>query len=140
QRASGQCAGEQHGGEFTWEPVSDHGAVLSVECEPSSEAEASVAGCVAVAGACAPKSLGLVLNIDNTTTKKVGTKITANGVAANMPPITPIPTAFWLAALAPEARAKGRTPRIKANEVMRMGRNRKRAASTVASSSLARPA
>ena len=41
--------------------------------------------------------------------------------------------AFWLAALAPVATASGTTPSVKASEVMRIGRKRSLAASTVAS-------
>src|SRR5690606_36946023 len=68
-----------------------------------------------------PSRRGLVLNRLSTTTKKVGTKMTANGVAASMPPSTPMPTARWLAAPAPVAIASGTTPRMNASEVMRMG-------------------
>ncbi|MNI75670.1 hypothetical protein D3C73_1318450 [compost metagenome] len=70
------------------------------------------------------------MNRPRTTTKKVGTKITANGVAASMPPNTPRPTARWLAAPAPVAMASGTTPRMNASDVIKIGRNRSLAAST----------
>ncbi|MNZ85505.1 hypothetical protein D3C78_1042990 [compost metagenome] len=50
-----------------------------------------------------------------------------------MPPITPVPIACWLAELAPLAIASGTTPRMNASEVMTIGRRRRRAACTVAS-------
>ncbi|MCY1410294.1 hypothetical protein D9M71_256600 [compost metagenome] len=50
-----------------------------------------------------------------------------------MPPITPVPMACWLAELAPVAMARGTTPRMKAREVITIGRRRRRAARTVAS-------
>ena len=49
-----------------------------------------------------------------------------------MPPITPKPMAAWLEAPAPEASASGTTPRMKASEVMTMGRKRSRAACSAA--------
>ena len=54
-------------------------------------------------------------------------------VAVDTPPRTPMPIAFCAAAPAPVATASGRTPRVKAIEVIRIGRSRRRAASTVAS-------
>jgi hypothetical protein len=45
-----------------------------------------------------------------------------------MPPITPTPIAHWLAAPAPLANARGSTPRMKAMDVITIGRKRKRAA------------
>ncbi|CFO00475.1 Uncharacterised protein [Bordetella pertussis] len=51
-------------------------------------------------------------------------------MAASIPPSTPIPTARWLAAPAPVAMASGTTPRMNASDVIRMGRKRRRAAST----------
>src|SRR5690606_30451335 len=88
-------------------------------------------------GARWPRSFGLVLNNFRITTKKVGTNSTASGVAASMPPSTPRPTAFWLAAPAPLAVTRGTTPRMKAKDVIRIGRKRSRAASMAES---ARPA
>ena len=60
----------------------------------------------------------------------------ASNVAAVMPPITPVPTAARAPAPAPLENANGTTPRINANEVIKMGRNRKRAASREASRAL----
>ena len=51
-----------------------------------------------------------------------------------MPPKTTVPRARWLADPAPKATRRGTTPRMKANEVMTMGRNRLRVASIAASS------
>ena len=56
-----------------------------------------------------------------------------------MPPITPVPMAWRALAPAPEETNSGNTPRMKASEVIRIGRRRRRAASTVASRRL-RPA
>ena len=53
--------------------------------------------------------------------------------AAIMPPKTVVPTEWRPAWPAPVARTRGTTPRMKANEVMRIGRRRMRAASTAAS-------
>ena len=50
-----------------------------------------------------------------------------------MPPKTTVPMACWLAAPAPEAPSNGTTPRIKANDVITIGRKRRRVASTAAS-------
>ena len=50
-----------------------------------------------------------------------------------MPPNTAMPIERRAAAPAPVARTSGNTPRMKANEVMTIGRNRSRAASTAAS-------
>ena len=50
-----------------------------------------------------------------------------------MPPNTTVPMACWLAAPAPCAFSRGTTPNMKANEVITMGRNRWRVASTAAS-------
>ena len=58
-------------------------------------------------------------------------------VAANVPPITPVPMAFWLPEPAPVLIASGNTPMRKAKDVMRMGRRRSRAASIAASARLA---
>jgi len=50
-----------------------------------------------------------------------------------VPKKTAVPMACRLAVPAPVAFTRGRTPRMKANDVMRMGRRRSRAASTTAS-------
>ena len=68
-----------------------------------------------------------------TTTKKTGMMSTARTVAEAMPPATAQPMAFWPPEPAPLARASGKTPRMKAMEVIRMGRSRMRAAARVAS-------
>ena len=60
-------------------------------------------------------------------------KKTPIAVAAIMPPMTPMPIEFWAPEPALLAKASGATPRMKANDVMRMGRRRCRAASSVAS-------
>jgi hypothetical protein len=62
--------------------------------------------------------------------KKNGTKKIARKVAASIPPMTPVPTECRAPAPAPLEITSGRTPRMKASEVMRMGRKRSRAAST----------
>ena len=71
-----------------------------------------------------------------TTTKNTGTKITASTVPVSMPPTTPVPMARWLAEPAPVARNSGTTPSVKAMEVMMMGRNRRWAAASAASTTL----
>ena len=50
-----------------------------------------------------------------------------------MPPKTTVPMACWLAAPAPPADSNGTTPKMKAKEVMTMGRKRRRVASIAAS-------
>src|SRR5690606_30035573 len=75
----------------------------------------------------------LPLNMLRTTTKNTGTRNTASTVAVIMPPITPVPIARWLAEPAPEAITSGSTPRMKASEVMMIGRKRRCTASSVAS-------
>jgi len=67
-----------------------------------------------------------------TTTKNTGTKNTASTVAVIMPPITPVPIACWLFEAAPVAMASGTTPKMKASEVITIGRNRSVAASIAA--------
>ena len=62
-----------------------------------------------------------------TTTKNSGTKKIARTVAVIMPPITPVPMAFWAPEPAPLLRASGSTPKMKAREVIRIGRSRSRA-------------
>ena len=57
----------------------------------------------------------------------------ARTVAVSMPPITPVPMSFWLAAPAPVEMARGVTPAMKASDVIRIGRRRRRAASLAAS-------
>src|SRR5258706_14559285 len=64
--------------------------------------------------------------------KKNGTKKIARNVAASMPPTPPVPTEGRPPAPAPEENTSGETPRMNARDVMRMGRNRRRAASTAA--------
>ena len=54
-------------------------------------------------------------------------------VEASMPPATAVPTEFRAPAPAPVAYASGSTPRMNANDVMRIGRSLMRAASTAAS-------
>ena len=51
-------------------------------------------------------------------------------VEASMPPATDVPTELRAPAPAPVATASGITPRMKANEVIRIGRSRMRPAST----------
>ena len=55
-------------------------------------------------------------------------------VAVSIPAITAVPSAFCAPDPAPALIARGTTPRIKHRDVMRMGRKRSRAASTVADS------
>ena len=50
-----------------------------------------------------------------------------------MPPNTAVPTDCFDAAPAPEAIISGTTPRMNANDVIRIGRSRSRAASSAAS-------
>ena len=54
-------------------------------------------------------------------------------VAANIPTITTVPRIRREVAPAPEAIHNGADPKMKANEVIRMGRKRKRAPSSAAS-------
>ena len=75
--------------------------------------------------------LGAYIRI--TTTKNTGTQNTASTVAVIIPPITPVPSACWLFALAPFAITSGTTPRMNASDVIKIGRKRRCAASTVAS-------
>ena len=69
-----------------------------------------------------------------TTTKKAGTNSTARQVEASMPENTVMPIDLRALAPAPVASTSGTTPRMKAKEVIRIGRNRERAASIAASS------
>ena len=64
------------------------------------------------------------------TAKKDGTNNTARQVDAIMPLKTLMPRERRALAPAPVARTNGSTPRMKANDVIRIGRNRVRAAST----------
>ena len=57
----------------------------------------------------------------------------ASTVAEIMPPATPVPMSCRLADPAPVLNASGITPRMNASDVIRIGRNRKCAASSVAS-------
>ena len=57
-------------------------------------------------------------------TKNTGTRKIARMVPVIMPPATPVPIAFWLAEPGPVLTTSGSTPRTKAIEVMRIGRNR----------------
>src|SRR3546814_11494211 len=74
------------------------------------------------------------LNSFFTATKNKGTKKIARTVAEIMPPTTLRPIAFCPPEPAPLATARGRTPKTKASDVMRIGRKRNRAAVTAASS------
>ena len=65
--------------------------------------------------------------------KNTGVKNTPKAVTDSIPPMTPIPTAFWLPDPAPLLRASGSTPSMKAKEVIKIGRMRSRHASTAAS-------
>src|SRR5215210_2774295 len=65
--------------------------------------------------------------------KKSGMKKIPMVVANSIPANTPVPSECRLPAPAPLAITSGETPRMKANDVMRMGRNRSRAASMAAS-------
>ena len=59
-------------------------------------------------------------------------KNTPMKTAVIMPPMTPTPTTCRAAAPAPVATARGRQPMMKAKQVIRMGRRRILAASSVA--------
>ncbi len=54
-------------------------------------------------------------------------------VDTSIPPNTAVPTEWRPASPAPWAMTSGNTPRMKANDVMRIGRSRMRAASIAAS-------
>ena len=69
-----------------------------------------------------------------TTTKKAGTNSTARQVEASMPENTVMPIDLRALAPAPVAITSGTTPRMKANDVIRIGRKRARAASIADSS------
>ena len=53
--------------------------------------------------------------------------------AANIPPMTAVPMICRPTAPAPDAIARGRTPRMNANAVIKIGRSRSRAAASAAS-------
>ena len=65
--------------------------------------------------------------------KNNGTKKIPSTVAPSIPYTTLVPTEWRLAAPAPLDSNNGTTPRMKAKEVIRIGRNRSRAASRAAS-------
>src|SRR3984893_5038326 len=69
------------------------------------------------------------------TTKNVGTNSTARQVDASMPENTVMPIDLRALAPAPVASTSGTTPRMKANDGIRIGRNRDRAASIADSKS-----
>ena len=69
----------------------------------------------------------------STATKSTGTSTTPRMVATSMPANTAIPMTLRPSAPAPEARTSGKTPRMNAKAVMRMGRSRSFAASIAAS-------
>ena len=73
------------------------------------------------------------LNKACTVTKKTGTISSARMTTAVIPPMTIVPRACWLLALAPAAIVIGATPKMNARPVITMGRKRIRQASTVAS-------
>ena len=66
------------------------------------------------------------------TTKIDGTNATVSSVEPSMPVSTAMPIDFCALAPAPLASTSGTTPRMKANDVIRIGRKRERAASTAA--------
>ena len=59
-----------------------------------------------------------------------------SNVESSMPPKTVVPTDWRPILPAPLAKTSGSTPRMKATEVIRMGRSRMRAASMAASATL----
>ena len=72
-------------------------------------------------------------------TKNTGTKATASTVEASIPENTVTPIDLRADAPAPLAAIKGTTPRMKANEVIKMGRNLRRVPSSAAFSRLMPP-
>ena len=64
--------------------------------------------------------------------KNTGVRNMPNSVTPNMPLNTAVPSVRRISAPAPWASISGTTPRMKANEVMTIGRNRSRQASSVA--------
>src|SRR5262249_42832581 len=67
------------------------------------------------------------------TAYSTGMKNTPSAVATNMPPHTAVPSDQRECAPAPLATTNGTTPRMKANEVIKIGRKRNCAAATAAS-------
>ena len=67
------------------------------------------------------------------TKKKSGVRKIPNSVKPIMPLKTAVPSDRRISAPAPEATTSGNTPRINANEVIKIGRRRNRDASSVAS-------
>ena len=67
------------------------------------------------------------------TEKNTGVKKIPNSVTPIMPLKTAVPSACRISEPAPNAFTNGQTPMLNANDVIRMGRNRNRAASTAAS-------
>ena len=71
----------------------------------------------------------------STTTKNTGTTASDRNVASSMPPKTAVPSEWRAAAPAPRRdHAAARTPRMNANDVIRIGRRRTRAACSAARS------
>jgi hypothetical protein len=68
----------------------------------------------------------------STSTKSIGTSRTPRMVAISMPENTATPMTFRASAPAPVARTSGTTPRMNANAVIRIGRNRSLADSSAA--------
>ena len=68
-----------------------------------------------------------------TTTYSTGMNARFRNVDAIMPPATAVPTECRASRPAPVANTSGMTPRMKASDVIRIGRSRMRAASTAAS-------
>src|SRR5271165_3925448 len=98
-------------------------------------AKACAAYCAGFATSAAGFFLRLFRRSSNfcSTVKKEGTKSTARRVDAIMPVKTLMPSDLRAFADAPVARTSGNTPRMKAKEVMRIGRKREREAATAAS-------
>lgn len=69
----------------------------------------------------------LTLFLPISTTKNIGTKIVEIKVDPSIPPIIPVPTECSAFEFAPLAKAKGNVPRIKARDVIIIGRKRCRA-------------
>ena len=67
------------------------------------------------------------------TKKKTGVRKMPNSVTPSMPLKTAVPSVRRISAPAPSASTSGTTPRMKANEVIMIGRSRSRQASSVAS-------
>ncbi len=76
-------------------------------------------------GSCGPRLARRRCAIRSTTTNNTGTINTASSVAAIMPPNTAVPSARREAAPAPVATSSGTTPRMNANDVIRIGRSRR---------------